>query len=71
MAATQLLLLHKCCSPGRHPSYGPPPPNTPPTHTHTQNFLYMLDAGARPDYRPNPRLVCCASICSWGGGPTE
>ena len=34
-------------------------PTFPPTH---QNFLYMLDAGARPDYRPNPRLACALDI---------
>lgn len=43
-----------------------------------QNFLYMLDAGSHPGYRPNPRLARALDIlfilhaehelnCRWGG----
>lgn len=55
----------------------PFPPCSPPTHTHPQNFLYMLDAGSHPGYRPNPRLARALDIlfilhaehelnCRWG-----
>lgn len=36
---------------GRMPS----PPNQ--KLGYAENFLYMLDAGAAPDYKPNPRLA--------------
>ena len=31
------------------------PPNQ--RMSYSENFLYMLDGGASPDYRPNPRLA--------------
>ena len=37
--------------------------NIPPSpHTTLQNFLYMLDAGSHPSYRPNPRLARALDI---------
>ncbi len=43
------LAYHK--STGRHAA----PPNQ--RLGYTENFLYMLDGGRSPNYRPNPKLV--------------
>ncbi len=43
------LAYHKCT--GRTAA----PPNQ--RLTYSENFLYMLDGGHSPDYRPNPRLA--------------
>lgn len=47
---------------GRMPS----PPNQ--KLGYAENFLYMLDAGSAPDYKPNPRLARALEVCFFGGG---
>lgn len=42
---------------GRMPS----PPNQ--KLGYAENFLYMLDAGSAPDYKPNPRLARALEVC--------
>lgn len=50
--------LSPCLSPA-HPAR----PSFPtPHHPKTQNFLYMLDAGNRAGYQPNPRLARALDI---------
>ena len=64
-------------APAPHP---PLPAAPPPLARRPQNFLYMLDAGSHPGYRPNPRLARALDIlfilhaehelnCRWGGRP--
>lgn len=36
------------------------PPNQ--NLSYSENFLFMLDAGSSPDYRPNPRLARALDI---------
>lgn len=50
--------------PAKAPSLGPTCAAlvAPPHHHPLQNFLYMLDAGSHPGYRPNPRLARALDI---------
>ena len=51
------LAYHKCT--GRRAA----PPHQ--RLTYAENFLYMLDGGASPDYRPNPRLARALVSCRY------
>jgi citrate synthase len=52
------LAYHKCT--GRKAA----PPNQ--RLTYAENFLFMLDGGMSPDYRPNPRLARALVRQTWG-----
>ena len=49
-----VLLPNTKTHPTHHPTHQPTTTTTHPLH---QNFLFMLDAAGRADYRPNPRLA--------------